>query len=235
MCSHWGTATYGYWYGRDGSVLHSHTCTQAQHRTTGQPPAEPREKQKTASIHPSDGSTPNHWLTRNHHLVSPTHTNRIIHNYWDCGCLVAYCNVGVWVLQPKTEFTRMEPSTSLCVRSLPMSGMQRAGGLDHGWGKWAKCVWVLSPCGVIVDRDGSHSGRGQWRGNTSSNHRTWGWQLFGLHRYCCCFPMILHVSFVAHRYNQQEILSWTKLKYWLWVILYFSNWNRIWLHICYPP
>ncbi len=44
MCSLRGAATYGYWYGRDDSVLHPHTYTQAQHRTSEQPPAEPREK-----------------------------------------------------------------------------------------------------------------------------------------------------------------------------------------------
>lgn len=124
-----------------------------------------------------------------------------IHNCWDCGCLLVSCNVGVWILRSETEFTRMQPSTSLCVHSLFLSRMQRAAGLDRGWGKWAECIRVLSPCGVIVDRDGSRSERGQRRGNTSSHHRTWGWQLFGLHRYCCCFLMILNVSlhtYISH-------------------------------------
>lgn len=132
-----------------------------------------------------------------------SHTNWIT-SFGIVGCLVACWDVGVWVLQPDTECTSKDLCTSLRVRSLPMSGMQRAGGLDLGWGKWAKCVWVLSPCGVIVDRDGSRSGRGQRRGNTSSHHWTWGWQLFGLHRYCCCFPTILPVfvnSRVEHNWS----------------------------------
>lgn len=197
MCSLRGAATYGYWYWRDDSVLQPHTYTQAQHRQDNRTTScwAQRKKLKAASTHHSDGSIPNDWLTCvwNDHFVSPRHT-WITPNCWDCGCLVVYCNVGVWILPSETEFTRMEHGTSLCVRSLLVSRMQRAGGLDRGWGKWAECVWVLSPCGVIVDRDGSRSGWGQWRGDTSSYHRTRGWQLFGLHRYCCCFPMILNVS-----------------------------------------
>lgn len=96
------------------------------------------------------------------------------------------------VLQP------LRPSTSLCVYCLPASGMQRDRDLDHGGEKWAQCVWVLSPCGVIVDRDGSASGRGQRRANASPHRRTRGRQLFGLHRYCCCFPMILDVMCVTY-------------------------------------
>lgn len=44
MCSLRGAVTYGYRHGRDDSVLHPHTYTQAPHRTTSQPPAEAWEK-----------------------------------------------------------------------------------------------------------------------------------------------------------------------------------------------
>lgn len=92
----------------------------------------------------------------------------------------------------------MHPSTSLCVHSLFLSRMQSVAGLDWGWGKWEECFWVLSPCDVIVDRDGSCSEWGQRRGNTGPHHRTWGWQLFGLYRYCSCFLMILNESLCAN-------------------------------------
>lgn len=121
--------------------------------------------------HRSDGSITNSLIES--FCFPHTHT-RITHNCCDRGCLVVYCNVGVWILQSETEFTRMEGDTSLRVSSLLVSRMQRTAGSDRGWGKLAECVWVLSPCGVIVDRDGSRSGWGQRRGNTSSHHRTRG-------------------------------------------------------------
>lgn len=192
MCSLRGAATYGKWYERD--VLHPHSCTQPQHRTTEQPPGEPRGT--TMRLHQHfilmDLYEATHWL-RNYHFVFPQ-----INNSWDCGCLLVFCNVGIWILHSEAEFTRIQPGTSLCVQSLFGSRMQRAAGLDRGWGKREECIWILSPCGVTVDRDGSRSEWGQRWSNTSSHYWAWGWQLFGLHRYCCCFFMILHVSLHTH-------------------------------------
>lgn len=100
--------------------------------------------------------------------------------------------VGVGLLQSKPESTRTQQGTSLCVHFLFLSRMQRAAGLDRGWGKWAECFWVLSPCGVVVDRDGSCSERGQRGGNAGSHHPTRGWQLLGLHRYRYCRFLVIH-------------------------------------------
>lgn len=57
---------------------------------------------------------------------------------WVFACF--FCNVGVWILQSEAEFTRIQPGTSLCFHSLFGSRMQRAAGLDRGWGKWAECI-----------------------------------------------------------------------------------------------
>ena len=184
-----------------------------------QPPAEPREKSWR-------------WWIQTRQLIDtcPKSFRWITHNCWDFGCLLVYCNVGVWILQSETEFKRLETGLSLRVRFLPVSRMQRAGGTDRGWGQWAECVWVLSPCGVIVDRDGSRSGWGQRSGNTGSHDRTWGWQLFGLHRYCCCsFPMTVdNVSLHTFIHNSQEMSSWSEVNKRLVVISYITKAGYSW-------
>lgn len=48
--------------------------------------------------------------------------------------------MGVWTPLQETAFTGMEPGTSEHIYSLPVSGRQRAGGLDRGCGKWAECI-----------------------------------------------------------------------------------------------
>lgn len=164
---------------RERDVLHPHLSPTQNNRTTSY--WAQRNNLKAPSADRPDGSA-----STDGYLKSFCYTA--------VGTVDFYCNVAVWILHSGTQFTKMHPSASLCVHSLLLSRMQRVAGLGWGWGKWDQCFRVLSPCNVIVDRDGSCSEWGQRRGNNGPHHRTWGWQLFGLHRYCSCFLMILNES-----------------------------------------